>query len=385
MDPGVPEERASAVRAVESEILGNDDHPHDSHSSPSTAALVYTVQDRSLLLRPYKKFLVEPLLPILPRSLDPNAITHAGHVIALIGLVVSILAADVDHGWPFFVIAILVNLYNWCDNADGSHARRVNRCSSLGEYLDHGLDLLSATYVVCITVITLGAPPFWSVAASVIVTATAAFTYWEQAETGKFQLDMLNQIESIGALTVLLVIRGIWGTSITSTQIGPFPLHVYLLGFVFANASMAVVKGFVRVAANKGNLAAFWAPALFGSTLLLTAATGALSTVAAIVVGSAVYVFHGIRQLTLRVNGRRPHAHHTRPVMAAALFLGALVVYKMGGGASGKTLDWIAATVTSSFFGVLALVLGIEGHKTVARLDQAKLAKISSQIRSRDN
>ncbi len=377
---GGGETRLQNVEHTEPDAMEEDSTPGTS----SPAALVYTVQDRSILLKPYKKFLVEPLLPILPRSLDPNAITHAGHVIALVALVISILAVDVDRGWPFFLVAFLVNLYNWCDNADGSHARRVNRCSSLGEYLDHGLDLLSATYVVCITVITLGVPTFWSVAASVVVTATAAFTYWEQAETGKFQLDLLNQIESIMALTVLLLIRGIWGTSVTATQIGPFPLHVYLLGFVFANASMAVIKGFVRVAANKGNLAAFWAPALFGGTVLLTAATGALSTVATIVVGSAVYVFHGIRQLTLRVNGRRPKAHHTRPVMAAALFLGALVVYRLGGGVQTKMLDWVCATVTCAFFGVTALILGVEGHRTVARLDQAKLAKTTSQAPRRD-
>ena len=36
-------------------------------------ALKYSVQDRSILLPYYKRFLVEPLLPAIPQKLDPNA------------------------------------------------------------------------------------------------------------------------------------------------------------------------------------------------------------------------------------------------------------------------------------------------------------------------
>ena len=55
-----------------------------------TPALTYSVQDRSILLPYYKRFLVEPLLPIIPARISPNAITHGGHIVNLIALVVLI-------------------------------------------------------------------------------------------------------------------------------------------------------------------------------------------------------------------------------------------------------------------------------------------------------
>jgi len=38
----------------------------------TTPALAYSVQDRSLLLPYYKRFLVEPLLPFIPASVNPT-------------------------------------------------------------------------------------------------------------------------------------------------------------------------------------------------------------------------------------------------------------------------------------------------------------------------
>jgi phosphatidylglycerophosphate synthase len=341
----------------------------------TTPALKYSVQDRSILLPFYKRFLVEPLLPLIPASLNPNTITHGGHVLNLGALILLVSMSRMSSGWPFFAVALLVHVYLWCDNADGGHARRTGQCSAKGEFLDHGLDLLNATYVACMTVVTLGAPPFWSVAAAVVVPAAAAVTYWEQAETGVFQLGLFNQIESIFALSVALVVRGLFGAgAIADLHVGPIPVPVLILGFVSVVALFGIFRSAMRVAQKRGRLVPFIAPFAFGAAVTVAAATGALGTLAAIVAGAVVFIFVGIRQLTLRVRGERPLFE--RGVLFAAAVLGSLAGYRMLGGtpnpAMAMSIDWAAAGVVSIAFGGLALMRALEGHREVERLDLRK-------------
>lgn len=335
-----------------------------------TPALEYSVTDRSLLLPHYKRFFVEPVLPAIPTELSPNAITHAGHLFSLAALAL-LLRADLlgsgDRGGAvFFVVAVLLNAYLWCDNADGGHARRTNQCSATGEFLDHGLDLLNATYVAVMTVITLGAPPIWSVAAAVIVPAAAAITYWEQAETGMFQLGMFNQIESIACLTLLLIARGLFGaTAIAGVHVGPVTLPVALLAFTTAVAGVGILRSAVRVVRKKGRLVPFVAPLAFGAAIAILTGANGMSTAGAIVAGAAVYIYLGIRQLTLRVQKQKPLTEHS--VLVAAAFFAALA----SAPSVARTIEKPIVLAVVVAFGVLAIVRGAQGHRLVGNLDRA--------------
>jgi phosphatidylglycerophosphate synthase len=339
-------------------------------TSPS---LKYSVQDRSILLPHYKRLLVEPTLPFIPSRVNPNAITHGGHVMNLLALLLLSWGAHMDHGWPFFVVAILVHVYMFCDNADGSHARRTGQCSAKGEFLDHGLDLLNATYIAGMTVLCLGVPPFWSVAAAVVVPAAAAVTYWEQAETGMFQLGLLNQIESVCCLSIALVARGVFGVdAIRRVHVGAFPLAPLILMFVSVVALFGILRSAMRVFMKGGRLLPILAPLAFGAAVTAVAATGALGTLAAIIAGAVVFIFMGIRQLTLRVRGERPLIE--RGVLVAAVVLAMLAGYRVLGGVPApsvaRSIDWAAASVVSLAFGGLALARALEGHRAVERLDR---------------
>ena len=335
----------------------------------TTPALKYSVQDRSILLPYYKRFLVEPLLPAIPARVNPNAITHGGHLLNLGALILLVTGSHLDRGWPFFAVALLVHIYLWCDNADGGHARRTGQCSAKGEFLDHGLDLLNATYVACMTVVTLGAPPFWSFAAAVVVPAAAAVTYWEQAETGVFQLGLFNQIESIFALSVALVVRGVFGAdAIASLRVGSASLPVVILAVVAITALIGIFHGALRVARKRGRMGPFIAPLAFGAAVTVAAATGALGTLAAIVTGAVIFIFIGIRQLTLRVLGERPLVE--RGVLFAAALVAGLAAYRLLGGPPAALIDWAAATVVSIGFGGLAFAKALEGHRAVERIDR---------------
>src|SRR5262245_27441633 len=168
------------------------------------ADLVYKVEDRSILLPYYKRVMVNPLLPFIPAKLTPNAITHIGHLLALSAAVL-ILFLRPKSGWPFFAAAILINIYCWCDNADGAHARRTKQCSPLGEFLDHGLDQLTSCYLAVLTALALGveSPLGWT-AVALLIPGAGAVTYWEQSNTGVLRVGLLNQVESIVVLTTAL-------------------------------------------------------------------------------------------------------------------------------------------------------------------------------------
>src|SRR4051794_35498998 len=156
----------------------------------------YKVVDRSILLPFYRRFLVDPVLPLLPARLNPNTITHVGHFINLGGTVL-LLALWPKRGWPFAAAMVLLQVYMWCDNADGAHARRTNQCSALGEFLDHGLDALNTVYIAYLTAMALGLPPMGWVTIALVIPGAGAVTYWEQTQTGVFRLGLLNQVESV--------------------------------------------------------------------------------------------------------------------------------------------------------------------------------------------
>lgn len=60
-------------------------------------------------------------------TLEPGAIVHV----------------DDDVKWILILVGVLNVIYMIADNTDGKQARRYNMCSTVGEYLDHGLDSIA--------------------------------------------------------------------------------------------------------------------------------------------------------------------------------------------------------------------------------------------------
>ena len=335
------------------------------------AGLVYTVRDRSLLLPFYKRYLVEPLIRFIPRSVDPNAITHVGHLINLAGVV--LLLAFGGHGarLPLLAAVICLQLYNWCDNADGAHARRTGRCSAMGELLDHGLDMLNTTYIAYAAAVAVNAPPAWWVGIALVIPAACATTYWEQAETGLFSLGLLNQIESVMMLSVVMLISAFAGFGIWDhIHVGPLTLRLVIMGFVCATAVIGMLHNVWRVVGRKGaGVIARVAPLfVFELGVLGAAMVGALAPDAAVIVGTAGNVFFGLRSLAVRTAGERPHVE-TGVVLGSALVLG-LIGWKLTGHAGSYAIDVIASVSASLFFGVLAVANARDARREVIRLDR---------------
>lgn len=337
----------------------------------SEEALVYKVQDRSILLPHYKRFFVNPLLRFIPESVNPNTITHAGHLLNLAACTLLVAVAP-KQGWAFIGAAILVHLYNWCDNADGAHARRTGQTSAMGEFLDHGLDMLNTTYIGYMGAIAAGATPLQWVVMAIMIPAAAAMTYWEQATTGMFHLGRLNQIESVFVLSTLLIVSAVVGTDLyDSVRLGPLTLRWVLVLFTIGTCGVGMLHGFWRVSRHGlRKLIPALPLVLFEATLLLAFATGALSPLAAVVVATAGNVFFGLRMLAVRLAKGRPQIEGT--LIFGAVMLGALVVWRLHGRPVGTLTDVTYASVAGLLFGALALINAREGVRRVVSIDRAR-------------
>lgn len=291
-------------------------------------ALEYRVIDRSILLPAYRRGLVDPVLPLLPASLNPNTITHAGHLANLLGLVL-LWWAGAAAPWACAVGVVALQLYLWCDNADGAHARRTGQTSVYGEFLDHGLDQLNTVYIGCFTALALAVSPAWFVATVLLTSGAAVVTYWEQSVTGVFRLGLLNQVESLLVLSLALAVTGVMGPEVWSTTLVPgVTVRGVMLGWMTVTILFGAARALGRVARAAG--AAQVAPmALFvGTSALIVALVAAAVVPWTVGLAAAVTldVYTGMRMLALRFERRAPQLEPivvVTAVLASALWLGA--------------------------------------------------------------
>jgi len=272
------------------------------------ADLVYKVEDRSILLPFYRRFMVDPLLPFIPAKLSPNAITHIGHLLNLIGTA-TLLALNPVSGWPYFTAALAVNLYMWCDNADGAHARRTKQCSPFGEFLDHGLDQFNTVYIAYLTAMALGASAFGWVAIALLIPGAAVVTYWEQSNTGVFRVGLLNQVESVLVLSVALVVTGLFGQRVWDTPVfRSIVLRDLMIVWPCATILFGMARNLTRVAAQCG--AKTTAPILvylgFSAAIFGGIVVGVLTTVLAVALATALNIHLGMRMLARRLKKESP-------------------------------------------------------------------------------
>jgi phosphatidylglycerophosphate synthase len=333
----------------------------------------YQVLDRSLLLPAYKRFVVNPALPLIPAKVNPNTITHLGHLINLLGMIALGMSDRSRGAWPFVLAALTLHIYNFCDNADGGHARRTNQCSPMGEFLDHGLDLLNSIYIGAIAAWATGLPPIGTVVLVTAIVGGGATTFWEQAETGTLHLPMMNQIEGVFGISALLLISFIFGPEVYAHEIGPFALRTYLALGVIASGLYSSIGTFVRVQkANSGGLK-YMPYFLFGVANIFAAYTGMFSYALATCVGSLGFVFFGIRSLTLRMAGESSKFDSIVAALTALLF--AAIAYHHAGGALAQLAGTGTAVVCCAWLGIRAL-------KSTLRCLQLVQAKIDATSHS---
>lgn len=332
----------------------------------ASPALVYKVEDRSILLPYYRRFLVDPLLPLLPASLNPNTITHVGHLLNLVGTATLVLVWP-KGGWVFAAAMVLLQLYMWCDNADGAHARRTNQCSAMGEFLDHGLDQLNTVYIGYLTAMSLGVKPIWWVAITLVIPGAGAITYWEQSQTGTFRLGLLNQVESLTVLSIALTVSAIFGSQIwAEVTLFGVSLQTAMLLWSTSTIIFGMLRATQRVGAS-GGLSAI-APALpffaFGLAVWYAARIDAITTITAVTLATCANVYFGMRMLTLRLHAQAPRVELV--LIGGTAVLGAVIAWRVTGHELGSMVGPALTAVACVVFGAQALA---DTRKSIQRVE----------------
>ena len=319
-------------------------------------APVYRADDRSLLLPFYKRWLIEPTLPLIPARIHPNSITHTGHLLCL-GAAALLVAANPRRGWVFFAAMLLLQAYNWCDNADGAHARRTRQSSATGEFLDHGLDLLNTTYIAIMTIYVLGSSPEYTVMLAILIPGAAAMTCWEQTETGVFRMGLLNQIESVAVLSLTMIIAGLYGTDAwRQMHLGPVTLWQALHLWPIATILFGKVRGLQRVASVDRPIAPALAVLAAQAAIAFAGVRGDVSTLSAVALATGANLFFGARMLSLRLRGERSPVD---PIfLVTAGLIGGIPLLRMAG-------IGIDPSVGVALPAMVAVVLGLSSMRYV--------------------
>ncbi len=335
------------------------------------AGLEYRVIDRSILLPAYRRWLVDPVLPHLPASLDPNAITHAGHVANLAGMVLLWVVGQ-DAPWACVIAMLGLQLYLWCDNADGAHARRTGQTSVYGEFLDHGLDQLNTAYIGCLTAMALVVSPAWFVATVLLTSGAAVVTYWEQSVTGVFRLGLLNQVESLMVLSLALTITAVLGPDVWAIEpVAGVSIRDAMLAWMTGTILFGALRALIRVAQHSGLAATGPIAAFIGLSALIVAVAsgGQVPWWAALAAAGALDVFYGMRMLALRFAGQPPRFEPI--VIIGALMLSVILLGNTAGlDASLGPAAVLALAVVLVGLTVLEARRGLErlGHLVVVAL-----------------
>jgi len=167
----------------------------------------YRVQDDELLLDFYKKLLWNRIIPRIPASITPNTLTIVGQICGVLSAVATGAAVA---GAPIFylVSAFLLMAYLTFDNIDGAHARRTGQTSSLGEFLDHGLDGIASAAILIVTGMVLTIDHNWLIVALCMLGAFSfVVLFWEQFRTGLLVIPRFSSTEGVTVLFVYQIVR----------------------------------------------------------------------------------------------------------------------------------------------------------------------------------
>lgn len=211
----------------------------------------YICSDKSVLYPIFKKYLWAPVLPALPAWLSPNTMTLWGNFFAWAGFAVCLVLKPEDSTW--FIVPALCNfLYMSFDNMDGMQARRANRSSPLGEFLDHWGDSFNTGLLIFGYGIAMGMET-WFLAIMLSFVCMAYFScFWEQKVTGKLTFGTTGSIEGIMYIFVMYLLVAAFGHEAICHQplIGPLSLSNFMLIIVCSSFVMIIISAIGRVGRN---------------------------------------------------------------------------------------------------------------------------------------
>lgn len=227
----------------------------------------YHCEDRSVLLPYYKKYLWLPALSLVPATVSPNSLSLLGNLGSLVSFVALLLVEPGQNLW-FLVPAAGTFAYLCFDNMDGTHARRTQQSSPLGEFLDHWFDSFNTGFLTLGLYYAGGLDP--AVVLGIVAATNVAFcaTMWEQRHTSIIRLGRGGQIEGVTGVVLVYLAVAILGYDAICTY------RIFGLLSVIELTAVVLVMGYVVTVAACAwrTRRAFgeWLPLLFVMAVLIT-------------------------------------------------------------------------------------------------------------------
>ncbi len=164
----------------------------------------YQCKDDSVLLDPFKKYVVTPLMKFMPYRIPANTITIISNLFIYYALYLSFI----HDGAPanFLIISFLIFTYVVGDHFDGMQARRTGTGSPLGEFCDHYLDIFNNGIVLIIVCNLFGITNLYIVVSAFFLSylSHSAIIY-EQFATKWLIFDKIGSLEGLFFTLGLLV------------------------------------------------------------------------------------------------------------------------------------------------------------------------------------
>ncbi len=167
----------------------------------------YNCVDKSILLPYFKKYYVSLYFKLIPQKLTANFIT-----LLSTGLIVFLFffvnwRPEASSEIMAIVFALCLNGYIVGDHLDGMQAKQTNTSSSLGEFLDHYMDVYNGAIVFYIITIFFAPIPDLVFYGLLVLNCTAfAVTMVEELERKELYFGVLGTLEGVVLLIFFFIL-----------------------------------------------------------------------------------------------------------------------------------------------------------------------------------
>lgn len=188
------------------------------------------------LVRPWlNRVYLEPLLQFVPRVVSPNSITISGLVACLVML--AMLAYwEASRAMLALACGLAVHYYTLADQLDGMQARRLDRKTHLGAFLDHACDFTNGHMIIWASFQLVDVSWYWLVVTSSAYTIAFLTSHFEHRTSGTLYFGAVGPLEALLVATVFFLTYSVVPAAWTTPLVGQFtPGHAltlfYLVGF----------------------------------------------------------------------------------------------------------------------------------------------------------
>ncbi len=207
----------------------------------------YRCKDHSILTPYLKKYLVVPLIMVVPFSLPANLITIYSNLFVYFSVVLAMIFGS-EFAGNFIIIPLFLIIYLIGDHLDGLQAKRTKTSSALGEFCDHFLNTFNNGLILVLLFFLFNIENIYLITYLLGVSYLAhASVFFHQFSTGWLVFEKIGSLEAMAATIGLLVMSFIPGVyDFLVMQVYGFKIIEYILLLSSLGAIGTILKSLIE-------------------------------------------------------------------------------------------------------------------------------------------